>query len=100
MEKTTTKKFLGAVLALSASFVLAACDPVSAAPANYKDPIVTYDSEATFDDNNIGTLYDSIATERNSKVVNNILKQIAEKKFGSFKEFLDSVLTFLSSISR
>ena len=90
MEKHTTKKFLGCILALSAGFVLASCDPISAAPANYKDPIVSYDSDATFDDNNIGTLYDSIATERNAKVVNNILKQIAEKKFGSFKELLDS----------
>ena len=72
MAKHTTKKFLGCILALSAGFVLASCDPISAAPANYKDPIVSYDSDATFDDNNIGTLYDSIATERNAKVVNNI----------------------------
>ena len=90
MEKHTTKKFLGCILALSAGFILAACDPISAAPANYKDPIVSYDSNEVFDDNNIGTLYDSIATERNAKVVNKILKEIAEKKFGSFKEFLDS----------
>ena len=90
MEKHTTKKFLGCILALSAGFILASCDPISAAPANYKDPIVSYDSEKVFDDNNIGTLYDSIATERNAKVVNKILKEIAEKKFGSFKEFLES----------
>lgn len=89
MERHTSKKLLAGILALSAGCVLAACDPVSAVPQNYNDPIIaSTDGEIKLDGNNLGTLYDSITSERNSKIVEKILSQIAEKKFGSYADFL------------
>ena len=91
MEKHISKKLFAGILALSAGFVLAACDPVSAVPQNYNHAIITStDGEINLDGNNLGTLYDSITSERNSKIVEDILSQIAEKKFGSYKEFLEA----------
>ena len=89
MEKHISKKFFAGILALSAGFVLAACDPVSAVPQNYDHAIITSsDGEINLDGNTLGTLYDSITSERNSKIVDDILAQIAEKKFGTYAEFL------------
>ena len=89
MEKHISKKFFAGILALSAGFILASCDPVSAVPTNYNDPIVaTTDGEIVLDGNNLGTLYDSITSERNSKIVDKILSDIAEKKFGKYADFL------------
>ena len=89
MEKHISKKFFAGILALSAGFVLAACDPVSAVPQNYDHAIITStDGDIKLDGNTLGTLYDSITSERNSKIVDDILAQIAEKKFGTYAEFL------------
>ncbi len=89
MEKHISKKFFAGILALSAGFILASCDPVSAVPQNYNDPIIaSTDGEIKLDGNNLGTLYDSITSERNAKIVEKILSQIAEKKFGSYADFL------------
>ena len=94
MEKHISKKFFAGILALSAGFILSACDPVSAVPTNYNDPIIaSTDGEISLDGNNLGTLYDSITSERNSKIVNDILSQIAEKKFGTYAEFLKACST-------
>ena len=91
MEKHISKKFFAGILALSAGFILASCDPVSAVPKNYNDPIVaTTEGEIDLDGNNLGTLYDAITSERNSKIVDDILAEIAEKKFGTYAEFLDA----------
>ena len=91
MEKHISKKFFAGILALSAGFILASCDPVSAVPKNYNDPIVaTTEGEINLDGNNLGTLYDAITSERNSKIVDDILAEIAEKKFGSYAEFLEA----------
>ena len=91
MEKHISKKLFAGILALSAGFILASCDPVSAVPQNYNNPIIaSTDGEIVLDGNNLGTLYDSITSERNSKIVDDILSQIAEKKFGSYAEFLDA----------
>ena len=86
MANNISKKFLAGFLALSAGFVLASCDPISAVPKNYTDPILTGD-KLDVDSNMIGTLYDAVATEKNSKVVEKILKEIAESRFGTFAEF-------------
>ena len=91
MEKHISKKFFAGILALSAGFILASCDPVSAVPKNYNDPIVaTTEGEVDLDGNNLGTLYDAITSDRNSKIVDDILAEIAEKKFGTYAEFLDA----------
>ncbi len=94
MEKHISKKFFAGILALSAGFILASCDPISAVPTNYNDPIIaTVDGKITLDGNNLGTLYDSITSERNAKIVEKILSQIAEKKFGSYADFLKACET-------
>ena len=91
MEKHISKKLFAGILALSAGFILAACDPVSAVPQNYNHSIITStDGEIDLDGNNLGSLYDSITSERNSKIVEKILAQIAEKKFGTYAEFLEA----------
>ena len=88
MANNINKKLFAGIFALSAGFVLAACDPVSAVPSNYNNPIVSAGGEAIdLDGNSLGTLYDAITTERNEKIVNDILSDIAIKKFGSYDEF-------------
>ena len=85
---TRTKKILLAgVFALSAAFVLSACDPVTAVPANYESPIVLKDGSAFDDkDNKLGALYDALAGNKNEKVVSALLEKIAEKEFGTYAE--------------
>jgi len=88
MAKNINKKLFAGVLALSAGFVLASCDPVSAVPSNYNNPIVSAGKETiNLDGNTLGTLYDAITSERNEKIVNQILSDIAIDRFGSYDEF-------------
>ena len=88
MEKHTSKKLFAGLLALSAGFILASCDPVSSVPTNYNNPIVSStDGKVDIDENKIGTIYDAVSSEKNAKIINDILEEICEKKFGSYKEF-------------
>lgn len=81
------KVMLAGVFALSAAFVLSACDPVTAVPANYESPIVLKDGSAFDDkDNKLGALYDALAGNKNEKVVSALLEKIAEKEFGTYAE--------------
>jgi len=94
MEKHISKKLFMSALALSAGFALASCDPVTAVPSNYNEEILvrTEDGQKIeFDDNILGTLYDSIASDKNSQVVNKILDSVIEQKFGTFADFYNKV---------
>ena len=89
-KHTMTKRMFLGILALSAGCVLAACDPIAAVPSNYNTKIVaTKDGEIDLDGNNLGSLWDAISSEKNEKVVNNILSEIAEAKFGSYADLLN-----------
>ena len=92
MDKNISKKLFAGVCALSAAFILAACDPISAVPAHYDDPIVTKTdgSNITDDDNMTGKIYDAIATDRNTKIVSDLLEEVALGRYGSYKEICDS----------
>ena len=93
MARNMTKLIRTGFLALCAGFVLAACNPISAAPVSYKDPIVVKTSDGQkleFDENFIGKLYDSIASDKDSKVVSLILEKVAEQKYGSFHQYINS----------
>ena len=92
MEKTISKKLFAGVCALSAAFILAACDPITAVPKHYDNPIVeTTDKKAVEDDDNkIGKIYDSIATDRNTKIVSDLLEEVALGRFGSYKDIQDA----------
>ena len=88
MAHVTTKKLLLAgAFAMSAAFVLASCDAVTAVPVNYENPIVEKDGNAYEDDaNKLGEIYDALASNKNEKVVAALLEKIAEKEFGTYAE--------------
>lgn len=92
MDKNISKKLFAGVCALSAAFILAACDPISAVPAHYDDPIVTKNdgSKITDDENMTGKIYDAIATDRNTKIVSDLLEEVALGRYGTYKEICDS----------
>lgn len=83
MEKHINKKLFAGILALSAGFVLASCDPITSVPANYNEQII---ANVDLDDNKLGTIYDQVDSDRNSKIVSNKLKEIAIKRFGSYQD--------------
>ena len=92
MEKNISKKLLAGVCALSGAFILASCDPISAVPTNYDEPIVINadGSPVAGDDNKTGKIYDSVATDRNTKIVSDLLEEVALGRFGSYKEIKDA----------
>jgi len=91
MEKITSKKLFTGLLALSAGFVLASCDPVKALPKNYNESIVVNNdgSELDISDNDLLQIYNLVEEGKNEKVVSQILEKIAENKFGTFKDFIE-----------
>lgn len=88
MAKIASKKMLLAgIFALSSAFVLAACDNVTAVPANYETPIIMKgDSAYKDDDNKLGKIYDALSSNKNERVVSTLLETIAEKEFGTYAE--------------
>ena len=88
MAYNTTKKILlTGVFALSAAFVLASCDNISAMPANYETPIVMKGGVAYEDEENkLGEIYDAISSNKSDKVVSTLLEKLAEKEFGTYEE--------------
>ena len=94
MEKHTSKKLFACILALSAGAVLASCDPITVTPTNYEtnlvldkdgNPVKDY-NEKEMKDNLIGKIYDAISTDRNTKIVSDLLEEIATNKFGTYAE--------------
>ena len=83
MERHINKKILAGLCALSAGFVLASCDPIVSVPNDYGDKLI---ANVDYDENKLGTIYDQVDAERNSKIVSNKLKEIAIKRFGSYQE--------------
>ena len=91
MEKNTSKRLFAGLLALSAGFILASCDPVKALPKNRSESIVVKDdgSELDISDNDLLQIYNLVEDGKNEKVVSQILEEIAQKKFGSFKDLVE-----------
>lgn len=98
MAKIINKKLFAGILALSAGCLLASCEPAEAVPSNYTDPIITTTDggKIDFEDNILGTLYESIASNTNSKVVEKILKEIVETKFGTYEDISKAFDDFAS----
>ena len=94
MEKHISKKLFAAVCALSGAFILASCDPVTAVPTNYNSAIVKNNdgSEVKADENKLGKIYDAIASDRNTKIVSDILDEVATKKFGEYYDIKKAAL--------
>lgn len=91
MAKTVSKKWFAGLLALSAGFVLASCDPVKALPANYNESIVVNNdgSQLDIDDNDLLQIYNLVEEGKNEKVVSLILENIAKGKFGTYKDLVE-----------
>ena len=91
MAKNTSKKWFAGLLALSAGFVLASCDPVKALPANYNESIVVNNdgSQLDIDDNDLLQIYNLVEEGKNEKVVSLILENIAKSKFGTYKDLVE-----------
>ena len=89
MEKTITKKLFAGILAVSAGCLLASCDPIEAVPANYNEPLISTTDGKTidFEDNILGTIYDSIESDTRTKVIEEVLKTITDKQFGTYADF-------------
>lgn len=103
MEKHT-KRISKFVLALSAGFILAGCDPITAVPTNYNKPIISNIDEnqpLELKDNLLGKIYDAVAQDRNTKIVSDLLEYVAKQQLGSYEEiFSDGSKTdFLNSHS-
>lgn len=91
MEKNMSNKLLRGLFALSAGLLLASCDPVHALPKNHAESIVVNNdaekSEIGIKDNDLLQIYNLIESGKNEEVVSQILREIAEKKFGTYEEF-------------
>ena len=81
-----TNKILCGLLALSAGFVLAACDTVNALPTNYNDPIVERvgEGEYSLTDNQLGKIWEAIVSGKAEYVHNQIVYSMAENQFGTY----------------
>lgn len=93
MEKHISNKFVKGLLALSAGFLLASCDPVHALPKNHAESIVVNledKSSINVKDNDLLQIYNLIESGKNEEVVSLILREIAEKKFGTYKELYEA----------
>ena len=89
METHTNKKVFAGLLAISCAFALGGCDKVETLPANYNDPILEYlldGKPVDTDDNIMGEIYKKIAGDRNSKVLEIVLNELIESKFGTYAE--------------
>lgn len=85
MAKNTNKILVG-LLALSAGFVLAACDTVNALPKSYENPIVARDpaGDYTLTDNQLGKIWEAIVSGKAEQIHNEIIYEIAESQFGVY----------------
>lgn len=96
MEKNINKKLFAGILAISAGCLLASCDPIEAVPANYTEPLISSTVEGEtidFEDNILGTIYDSIESDTKTKVIEKVLKTITDKQFGTYADFKEGNLS-------
>lgn len=96
MEKNISKKLFAGICALSAGFVLASCESITAVPSNYDEPIVLNSDnkqKVEDDDNKLGKIYDALASDRNSKIVSDLLDEVALGRYGSYIEILTAKQT-------
>ena len=90
MEKHISNKLLKGLFALSAGFLLASCDPVHALPENHAESIVVNVDGSSIDskDNDLLQIYNLVESGKNEEALNIILRRVAEKKFGTYADFL------------
>ena len=79
-------------MVVSAGFLLASCDPVHTLPSKHTEEIVINADQSSLgiDDNTLLEIYNLVQSGQNEEAVSKILREIAEKKFGTYKEFYDA----------
>lgn len=80
MAKNTKKIFAG-IFALSCAFILAGCDKAESLPTNYNDKIV---NKNDLYKNEMGVIYDAIASGKTDKTIDQFLYRVAVNEFGYF----------------
>ena len=81
---TINKKLLVGVLAISGAFALASCANVKAVPTTYNNNIL-FDKDGNpipTNDNIMGALYEAIASGKDSKVLDIIMEELVNEKYG------------------
>ncbi len=87
MERNTKRRLLTGIFALSCVALLASCDPAKSLPLNYESPVVNKDGQkADLYDNKMGVIYDAISSNKNDKVLEELLFNIGVDQFGDWKE--------------
>ena len=93
MMAKNTKIFAG-IFALSCAFLLAGCDSYESLPNNYNDKVVELEDGTDPDlyKNEMGIIYDAIASGKTDKVIDEFLLKIAVDQFGSYYDTLNGEL--------
>ena len=91
MMPNRTKKLIAGMFALSCAFILAGCDSYESLPNNYNDKVVAHvdGSDPDLYENEMGIIYDAIASGKTDKVVNEFLLRIANDQFGPYYDVTD-----------
>lgn len=86
MANHTSKKLLTGIFALSAAFILAACDTVNALPTNYESPIVARNPDGGFklDNNQLGKIWEAISSGKTDRIHDEIIYQISADQLGYY----------------
>lgn len=85
MITKSTKKILGGIFALSCAVILAGCDNVEALPNNYNDKIVeNADQNLDLYKNEMGIIYDAIASGKTDRTIDQFLLIVAQNEFGTY----------------
>lgn len=80
---TKRNKIAGLILVLSGAFLLTACDPISAVPANYEEKVIEADDVY---ENMMGILYDATSSNKKDDVLSRFMDIIAEDQYGKYSE--------------
>ncbi len=91
MMAKNTKKLLAGIFALSCAFILSACDSYESLPNNYNDKVVAHEdgSDPDIYQNEMGIIYDAIASGKTDKVVDEFILRIANDQFGYYYDQKD-----------
>ena len=80
---TKRNKIAGMILVLSGAFMLTACDPIEAVPANYEEKVIEADDVY---ENMMGILYDGTSSNKKDDVLSRFMDIVAEDQLGKWSE--------------
>lgn len=80
---TKRNKIASMILVLSGAFLLTACDPIEAVPANYEEKVIEADDVY---ENMMGILYDGTSSNKKDDVLSRFMDIVADDQLGSWSE--------------